>query len=213
MRVDDLNTLDLSHTPPLGDPRDAVQLAAQNWVANVSSTSLPTNESSFARIRFLTLDSAPGLILGEMQADKIGVLRIGVIAEKSGLSRDALRFYERRGLLPAARRTAGGFRVYPAETLARLRFIKQAQMVGLTLHEIAALVSHRNDSGLRRCRHVRDLLRAKVADVQTKLSELEAFRTTLARYLEQCERTLSNGGEAKDGEAQCPVIDTLTREP
>jgi len=138
-------------------------------------------------------------------------LRIGDLAQKSGVSRDALRFYERRGLLPAAQRTAGGFRVYPAETVDRIRFIKQAQMVGLTLQEIAALVSHRNDSGLRRCRQVRDLLRTKVADVETKLAELQAFRTTLSEYLAQCERTISNSDRASSREAECPVIDTLTR--
>ena len=138
-------------------------------------------------------------------------LRIGGLAQKSGVSRDALRFYERRGLLPKPNRTVGGFRIYPAETVGRLRFIKQAQMVGLTLQEIAALVSHRNDSGLRRCRQVRDLLRAKVADVETKLSELQAFRTTLSAYLVQCDRTISNGDSASSREAECPVIDTLTR--
>jgi MerR family transcriptional regulator, copper efflux regulator len=140
-------------------------------------------------------------------------LRIGALAEKSGVSRDALRFYERRGLLPPPQRTAGGFRVYPAETVDRLRFIKQAQMVGLTLQEIAALVSHRNDSGLRRCRQVRDFLGTKIADVETKVSELQTFRTTLAQYLEQCERTISNSARTKDVETHCPMIDTLTREP
>src|SRR6516225_9778727 len=105
--------------------------------------------------------------------------RIGELASRSGVTRDALRFYERRGLLPAPQRTPGGFRVYPTDMVERLRFIKRAQMVGLTLHEIAALVAHRRDSGLRRCRQVRDLLRVKVADIDAKLSELEAFRTTL----------------------------------
>lgn len=138
-------------------------------------------------------------------------LRIGELAEKSGVARDALRFYERRRLLPAPQQTAGGFRVYPAETIDRLRFIKQAQMVGLTLQEIAALVSHRNDSGLRRCRQVRDLLRAKLAEVETKLSELQAFRTTLSEYLTQCDRTISNSESVPTRDAHCPVIDTLTR--
>jgi MerR family Zn(II)-responsive transcriptional regulator of zntA len=137
--------------------------------------------------------------------------RIGELATKSGLTRDALRFYERRGLLATPRRTSGGFRVYPADVVERLRFIKRAQLVGLTLHEIAALVTHRNDSGLRRCRQVRDLLRVKVADIDAKLSELEAFRTTLFSYLDQCERTIAGAG-TDGGEAApyCPVIDTLT---
>lgn len=105
----------------------------------------------------------------------------------------------------------GRFRVYPPETVDRLRFIKQAQMVGLTLQEITAFVSHRSDSGLRRCRQVRDLLRSKVADVEAKLSELQAFRTTPSEYLAQCERTISNSENVTSRDAHCPVIDTLTR--
>src|SRR5712691_10641570 len=157
------------------------------------------------------MERAPGLILRQMAHNEPGPLRIGNLAQKSGVSRDALRFYERRGLLPKPQRTPGGFRVYPPETVDRLRFIKQAQMVGLTLQELAALVGHPNDSGLRRCRQVRDLLRAKVADVESKLSELQAFRTTLSEYLTQCARTISNSDSAPSREAECPVIDTLMR--
>jgi DNA-binding transcriptional MerR regulator len=137
--------------------------------------------------------------------------RIGELASRSGVTRDALRFYERRGLLPVPHRTSGGFRVYPADAVERLRFIKRAQIVGLTLQEIAALVTHRSDSGLRRCRQVRDLLRLKVADLDTKLSELQAFRTTLSDYLDQCERTIAGAGKGNaEAAAHCPVIDTLT---
>jgi DNA-binding transcriptional MerR regulator len=137
--------------------------------------------------------------------------RIGELASRSGLSRDALRFYERRGLLPAPKRTSGGFRIYPADVVERLLFIKRAQIVGLTLQEIGALVTHRRDSGLRRCRQVRDLLRAKVADLDTKLAELQAFRTTLSSYLDQCEHTIAGAGKESSGTvAHCPVIDTLT---
>ena len=137
--------------------------------------------------------------------------RIGEVAEKSGMTRDALRYYERLGLIPAPRRTDGGFRVYAADTLERLRFIKQGQIVGLTLQEIAVLVRHRNDSGLRRCRSVRDLLRAKVADVDARLRELEGFRTMLLLYLDQCEHTISTSGNASTKEPSCPVLDTLMR--
>ena len=68
--------------------------------------------------------------------------QIGELAARSGLTPDALRYYERLGLLARPQRTSGGFRVYQVETLERLRFIKQAQMVGLTLNEIAALVTY-----------------------------------------------------------------------
>ena len=133
--------------------------------------------------------------------------QIGELAARSGLTPDTLRYYERVGLLASPRRTSGGFRVYPAETLDRLRFVKQAQTVGLTLHEIAALVSYQDQGGLRRCRQVRDLLRAKLGDVEAKLRELDEFRGTLSGYLQECERTLTEDGPAKD--AQCPVLEDL----
>ena len=138
---------------------------------------------------------------------------IGKLAARSGVTPDAVRYYERLGLLPAPQRTPGGFRVYPAETLERLRFIKQAQTVGLTLHEIGELVGYRDQGGLKRCRHVRDLLRAKLVELQAKLAELEAFRNTLSGYLEKCEQTLLAGDTAnRRGEPECPVIETLKTE-
>ena len=64
------------------------------------------------------------------------LLKIGALASKAGLSRDAIRFYEREALLPQAPRTPAGYRLYSAEALARLRFIKHAQALGLSLTEI-----------------------------------------------------------------------------
>ena len=65
-----------------------------------------------------------------------GVLRIGAVAAAAGLTPDAVRYYERVGLLPKAPRTGGRLRVYPRETIARLRFIRQAKGLGLELREI-----------------------------------------------------------------------------
>ena len=77
-------------------------------------------------------------------------LRIGELAAASGLTRDALRYYERQGLLPRSRRTSGGFREYDGGAVDRVRFIKQAQAHGLTLREIRDLVSHQSDAGRTR---------------------------------------------------------------
>ena len=136
--------------------------------------------------------------------------QIGEVAARSGLTPDTLRYYERLGLLSAPQRTSGGFRVYPPETLERLRFIKQAQTLGLTLHEIRDLVTYQDHGGLRRCREVRDLLRTKLSELQAKLRELEEFRSTLSRYLQECEHTLGSEGRTEErGEPECPVIATL----
>lgn len=130
--------------------------------------------------------------------------QIGELAARSGLTPDTLRYYERLGLLRPSRRSAGGFRLYDEATFDRLRFIKQAQLLGLSLDEIHALVSYRGQGGTKRCRRVRDLLRAKLADLERQLAELQEFRRTLRGCLEECERRL-----AGPGEAECPVIETL----
>ena len=144
------------------------------------------------------------------ELDPKATYQIGELGARSGVTPDALRYYERLGLLPAPRRTGAGFRVYPAEALDRVRFIKQAQTVGLSLHEIRELVGYQDEGGLKRCRHVRDLLRTKLVELQTKLAELEEFRNTLSGYLEKCEQTLLAGDTAnRRGEPDCPVIETL----
>ena len=88
--------------------------------------------------------------------------QIGELAARGGGTPDTLRYYERLGLLPEAPRTDGGFRLYSEAALDRLRFIKQAQTLGLTLHEVGDLVRYQDNGGVRRCRQVRDLLRAIV---------------------------------------------------
>lgn len=138
-----------------------------------------------------------------------GTYHIGELAARSGIARDTLRYYERVGLLPKTQRTDGGFRVYPAETIARLRFIKQAQSLGLTLREIRDLLGYQTSGGLKRCRQVRDMLRTKLTELQARLAELQEFQRTLSRYLEDCERTLHGVDARGNREPQCPVIETL----
>ena len=130
--------------------------------------------------------------------------QIGELAARSGLTPDTLRYYERLGLLPAPQRSAGGFRMYEEAALDRVRFIKQAQMLGLTLDEIHVLVGYRGQGGTKRCQRVRDLLRAKLAELEKQLAEMQEFRSTLKDYLKECDRRL-----AGPDEAECPVIETL----
>lgn len=139
-----------------------------------------------------------------------GRYQIGQLAARAGVTPDTLRYYERLGLLPEAPRTEGGYRLYSDAALDRLRFIKQAQSLGLTLHEVGDLVRSQAHGGGRRCREVRDLLRVKLDDLQQKLAELEAFRQTLAGFLEECEHALTEADQASRGtDPECPVIETL----
>lgn len=129
--------------------------------------------------------------------------RIGDLAQRSGLTPDALRYYERMGLLRPVHRTTGRFRVYSEQALDRLRFIKQAQAVGLSLREIQDLLTYEG-GGTRRCRRVHDMLVAKLADLEARVRELQEFRDELEHLKAECERTL----ESVAATAECPVIET-----
>jgi len=133
-------------------------------------------------------------------------LRIGELAAASGVTRDALRYYERQGLLPRSPRTTGGFREYDGAAVDRVRFIKQAQAQGLTLREVRDLVSHQSDAGRTRCRHVRALLARKLTQLETRRRELDVFCETLHEYLEMCDRALDSRSAI-----ECPVVENLGR--
>ena len=133
-------------------------------------------------------------------------LTIGELASRSGLTPDALRYYEKLGIIAAAPRTTGGFRVYTVQVLERLRFIKQAQLHGLTLAEIRELLRLDHRHGANQCREVRALLQRKLADLDVRLNELQKFRRTLDEYLERCDRTLADRPDAA-----CPVVEDLRR--
>ena len=131
---------------------------------------------------------------------------IGELASQSGLTPDALRYYEKLGIIAAAPRTTGGFRVYTVEVLERLRFIKQAQLHGLTLAEIRELLRLDHRHGASQCHEVRALLQRKLADLDVRLNELQEFHRTLDQYLERCNRTL-----ADTPDAACPVVEDLRK--
>lgn len=131
-------------------------------------------------------------------------LTIGELASVVGVSTDTVRYYERLGLLPRAGRTRAGYRLYAEEQVERLRFIKQAQSLGFSLDEIKGLLPERG-AGLSECRRVRDLLSAKLGEMDKRLTEMRRFRKTLAAYLEECEEALAG----KRGDC-CPVLDEIT---
>jgi MerR family copper efflux transcriptional regulator len=110
-------------------------------------------------------------------------MRIGQLAAATGLTRDALRFYEKRGLL-VARRGSNGYREYPHEAAQWLRYIRTAQSLGFTLAEIEAdlpLATGQADSAPA----LRDALRRKLEDIDHRVQGLVQLREELARRLDQ----------------------------
>ncbi|HJV03459.1 MAG TPA: MerR family transcriptional regulator [Burkholderiaceae bacterium] len=110
-------------------------------------------------------------------------MRIGEIANATGLSRDALRFYEKRGLL-RAHRGANGYRQYPPEAVDWLRYIRLAQTLGFTLKEIEAdlpLLAAPEASAPQ----LRAALLRKLNDIDHRMAGLAALRAQLVRRLDE----------------------------
>jgi MerR family mercuric resistance operon transcriptional regulator len=133
-------------------------------------------------------------------------LQIGQVARETGLTVDAIRFYEKQRLLKHPPRSEGGFRLFAAHDVQNIHFIRRAQELGFSLNEIRELLILQS-GGVTACSHVRDLLKAKLAAVQEKIAELQKLENQLAADLKKCERTLRRGKSA--GHDCCPVLDEI----
>jgi DNA-binding transcriptional MerR regulator len=109
-------------------------------------------------------------------------MRSAELARLAGVSTDALRHYERVGVLPAPQRTAGNYRVYPAIALDRVRLVRRALAFGFSLAELARIFKVRERGGVP-CREARELGKAKLADVERRLAELSSLRAQLKKVL------------------------------
>ena len=129
-------------------------------------------------------------------------LKIGDVARLAELSIDAVRFYEREGLLGRVRRTPAGQRQYDTESVRRLAFVRRAAALGFSLAEVRDLLTLRV-SARTSCERVRTRALTKLADIDQRIAEMQAMRDALARLAENCGR---------DGdESSCPFLDELAR--
>lgn len=132
-------------------------------------------------------------------------MRSGELAAAAGVSVDTLRHYERRGLLPPARRLANGYRSYPRAAVSRVRLIQQALSMGFGLAELARILRAR-DGGKPPCEEVRSLAAGKLAEVERQIEGLVAFREQLRRTLSDWDRRLK--GRTKSEPAR--LLESLT---
>ena len=126
-------------------------------------------------------------------------MQIGIVAKKIGLSVDAIRFYERNGLLPRPPRTEGGFRRYGESDVETLAFVRRVQGLGFKLSEIRGLLKLRGDR-FQPCAPVQRRLQEKLADVQQKLIDLRRLEHELRLALRSCNR------ELRKRDAHCPIL-------
>ena len=130
-------------------------------------------------------------------------MRIGELAGNLGVTTKSVRFYESIGLMPAPARTPSGYREYDEADEERLRFIKTAQRLGLSLSEIGEIIAFR-DRGQQPCGYVADLLRHQVADLDHRIREMRELRAELKSL---AGRAAAGAGE---GSAYCGVIEQVT---
>lgn len=109
-------------------------------------------------------------------------LMIGDLARRTGVDARTIRFYEAAGVLPPPARGRNGYRRYAGDAVDMLRFIKQAQGLGLTLAEIRDIVAIRQ-GGRPPCSHVYQLLREKAAELDRKLKDLLMLRRRIHQSL------------------------------
>lgn len=109
-------------------------------------------------------------------------LKIGEVSKLSGVGVEALRFYERGGLLGRPSRTASGYRVYDAEVLGRLDFIKRAQVLGFSLDEIKHVINEKR-AGASPCAGVREIVRSRLRELDGRMIEMKRYRKELAAAL------------------------------
>ena len=106
-------------------------------------------------------------------------VKIGELARVTGINAKTIRYYETEGLMPEPPRTTSGYRSYSAESVSRLGFILKAKRLGLSLNEILGIL-RLHDAEESTCVHVRDLLEQKIAEVESAINALQAFKGDLA---------------------------------
>lgn len=135
-------------------------------------------------------------------------LRIGTLAVATGVSVQAVRYYERRGLIAPTHRRASGYREYTPETIDSVRFIRHAQQMGFKLEEVGELLRLRRRVAAgnpRGADAVRAAVQAKRDDVARRMEQLDAIRRTLDGLLEVCDRMCPGDGRP----AECPIFEAI----
>lgn len=112
-------------------------------------------------------------------------MKIGQVAQRAGVSVDTVRFYERRGVLPAADRRPSGYRVFSESTVDRIRTTKAMQDIGFTLDEVIDAL-HAHDAGAATCDSERWRLEAVVDRIDTRIADLQQARRHALKVLDDC---------------------------
>lgn len=126
-------------------------------------------------------------------------LTIGFLARSADVNIETVRYYQRFGIIDEPVKPFDGYRIYPHETVDRIRFIKRSQQLGFSLKEIAELL----ELGDGHCDDIRQRAEEKQAHIDKQIKDLKKLRKTLASLIKTC----LSGTDS----AHCPIVETLTR--
>jgi MerR family transcriptional regulator, copper efflux regulator len=133
----------------------------------------------------------------DMEKADMQTLKIGELAKAAEVHIETLRFYERKGLLSAAKRTQKGYRLYDQDDITRVRFIKHAQRVGFSLKEVMELLHLKLDRKSR-CADVEMRAKNKIEEINLKIRSLKRMRTVLVTLANACRGTVPS--------SECPIL-------
>lgn len=126
-------------------------------------------------------------------------MTISKLAKAAGVNVETIRYYERRGLIEQPAKPAQGYRSYPPSALSHIHFIKRAQGLGFTLHEIAQLLQLEQQP----CAQVQQLAAEKRRQIHGKIADLQRLEAVLTQLIDQC--------SLNQDTAHCPIVDTLSQ--
>lgn len=126
------------------------------------------------------------------------------VAERAGVGRETVRYYEERSLIPEPRRSSAGYRLYDESYVRRIRFIGRAQELGFTLKEIDGLLTLRVEPDTT-CGAVKAQTETKITEVEEKIRDLRRIRNALAKLAEAC-----TGGSGPTSD--CPILEAMENE-
>ncbi|YCH30959.1 Zn(2+)-responsive transcriptional regulator [Erwinia sp. D4-22] len=112
--------------------------------------------------------------------------RIGELARLADVTPDTIRYYEKENMMDAPARSTGGFRLYNDEDLRRLKFIRHAKRLGLTLDAIRDLLSIRIDPEHHTCQESKNIVQARLQEVETRIVELQLMQRSLQSLSDAC---------------------------
>ena len=130
-------------------------------------------------------------------------MRIGKVAEQVGITVEAIRFYEKQGLIELPRRNESGYRDYPEDIVQHVSFIKRTKELGFSLKEIKELMSLQHTPGTT-CGEVKEQAEAKIADIDRKVADLQRIKGALAELVSVCPGQGPLSG--------CPIIGSIKAE-